>query len=370
MRIGIFTDTYKPDINGVATSITIVENALKARGHEVFVFAPNQELKYRPLTQEHIWRLPSVTFFGEKRYRAAIPYLFHKDIYNIPIDIVHTQTAFSVGSIGLQFARKKHLPAVHTYHTRYQEYAHYLHLPNFILKFIAKSIMGKIIRFVNKHDEIIVPSVGIRQELKSFGVSRPISIIPTGIDIAKTISMANAKEPDSILAKLNIDKNAELVVFTSRLGKEKNIKFLLGAMLAVINARPQVYFLVIGDGSEKENLKKIIGQMGIGHRVIFTGFMNHDTIFPIYRVAKVFVFSSQTETQGLALLEAMALGLPIVALRATGIEDLLENNIGGFLIEKVNPDAFARAVIGLLENPGLREKKIPRSAESRTRFFN
>ncbi len=369
MRIGIFTDTYAPTIDGVATSIAAVQSALQEKGHEVFVFAPSQTLTYEASPREHVWRFPSVRFYGDKRHRFVVPFLFRKDFSAIPLHVVHTQDPFSLGVIGVRFARAKKLPLVHTYHTRYQEYAHYLGLPQLILAMLIKPGMRLIVSFLNIHDAIIAPSLGMRRELISFGVKKPITVIPTGIDIPKTISLAKGKDPTPLLQKFNIDTKDEVVIFASRLGKEKNIAFLIRAMAFVLRARPRARFLIVGDGNEKRNLEKMTREMGLEEKIIFAGFMNHEDLFPLYRVAKAFVFASYTETQGLAVLEAMALGLPVVALRAIGVEDLFVAGKGGFLLEKEDIGAFADAVARLLEDNKLRAVKS-KEAQACARNFS
>jgi glycosyltransferase involved in cell wall biosynthesis len=361
MNIGIFTDTYLPDINGVSTSIITVSSGLKKAGHRVLIFAPNNKLKYEANPENNIWRLPSVKFYGEKNFRFAVRELFPNEILNIPLDVVHIQTPFPIGRAGLRLARSKKIRSVHTYHTRYQEYIHYLRFPDFIMKVGGKKLGIAIIifiarRFLNKHDAIIAPSYGIKRELESFGVKKPITVIPTGIDIEKTLSFANS-EDQSTLVKLKIDNDDEIVVLTSRLAKEKNIEFLLRAMKIITEKIPQARFIIIGDGDYKKYLEEQVMNLSLEDRVIFTGFMKHEQIFPIYKIAKVFLFSSLTETQGLSALEAMACGVPVVALKGTGIEDLLLDDYGGFLVGDMNPQIFADKVASLITNKDLHKIK-------------
>ena len=227
--------------------------------------------------------------------------------------------------------------------------------------------MPRIINFVNKHDAVIAPSSGIKRELRSFGVTRPIEIIPTGIDVQKTNSLANAKNPKEILKKYNLANVDKLIISTGRLDKEKNLEFLLATMPLVFQKQPLAHLLIVGDGGWKQKLEEKVGQLGLEKNITFMGFMKHEDIFPIYKIAKVFIFSSLTETQGLAPLEAMAVGLPVVALKATGIEDLITDNQGGFMIEQPNTDEFAQAIIKLLEDRALYKVK---SEEARRRADN
>jgi glycosyltransferase involved in cell wall biosynthesis len=369
MKIGIFTDAYSPDINGVAVSLATAEAVLLNAGHEVFVVAPNQKFKYESSNEKHLYKLLSIKFYGEKRFRVALPIALPRAVRDLPIDIVHTQTPFSIGEVGIDVAKSQKLPLVYTHHTRYAEYAHYLGIPKSLLNFVIDSGMKQIVAFINKHNVIIAPSRGIKHELESLGVTQPIHIIPTGIDIQKAIALSKLKKGTLVVSKFISEKKPELIIFSSRLGKEKNIEFLLRAMQIVLEARPSAYFLIIGDGNEKTHLEEVVKGMGLEKRIIFAGFMGHEDMYPLYRVAKVFVFSSLSETQGLVLLEAMALGLPAVALKATGVEDLFEDGKGGFLIEENNPDIFAHAVIRILKNPSLQKIKS-REATVRARDFS
>jgi 1,2-diacylglycerol 3-alpha-glucosyltransferase len=357
MEIGIFTDTYTPNINGVVTSIRTFKRELETHGEHVTVVAPSETTHFEASPDEHLWRLPSLTFYGEKRYRFVLPFFFHLDeLAEIPLDVIHTQTPFPVGAAGYKLARRKNLPLVYTHHTRYQEYAHYLHLPNQILRWLTQTTMPRIISFANGHDAVIAPSYGLKRELEGFGVTKPISVIPTGIDIEKTIRLAATADPRAILARFGIPPDDPFMIFTSRIGIEKNIPFILDAARDVFRKHPKLRLLIVGDGPEKKNLITYAEAIGIRDRVVFTGFMTHDDVFPLYRLAKVFLFSSYTETQGLAVAEALAIGLPVVALRAMGIEDVLEGDQGGFLIEGLHDD-FVTKTLSLLEDDGLRRKK-------------
>ena len=368
VNIGVFTDTYLPDIDGVSISIATLKSSLEKLGHTVFIFAPNNKLKYEVFPEEKIWRFPSIKFYGEKNFHFAVKALFPKDLHDVPLDVVHTQTPFPVGRAGLRLAKAKHLRSVHTYHTRYQEYIHYL-VPSFILKAGGRKLGVAIIisivkRFLNNHDAVIAPSSGIKRELESFGVKKPIHVIPTGVDIDRITALVASADPNAIRRKFNLDPDNEMIVFTSRLAREKNVEFLLRAAKTVIDSRPQVRFLIIGDGDHRKSLEETARQLGLKDQVIFAGYMDREQIFPVYRAAKVFVFASTTETQGLSVLEAMASHLPIVALKATGAEDLLAKNQGGFLIENSDPVVFAEAVMNLLGNQDL---YIIKSAEAYAR---
>lgn len=364
MNIGIFTDLYLPNIFGVTTSLLTVQAGLRKLGHNVFIIAPNDKLKYEAFPEKYTWLLPSIKFYGNKSVRLAVPLYFPKELLELPLDVVHTQTPFSIGLLGLKIARLKKIRCVHTNHGRYLEYTHYLKIPRSVIKPLEKEMIRPITAFINRHDAVIAPSSSIKIELESFGVKKPISVIPTGIDIEQTNTWVDRADKNQILKKFGLSEKNDLVVFTSRLGKEKNIEFLLEAFKIVADIRPQTRFIIMGDGDNRAELEKITKNIGLSDKIFFTGLINHEDIFPIYKMARVFVFASLTETQGLVSLEAMASGLPVVALKATGTEDLLVENRGGFLIEKHDPSIFAESVINLLEDENLHRMK---SAEAHQR---
>lgn len=358
MNVGIFTDTFSPDINGVTTSVNTVRNGLIRHGQDVFIVAPNNRFRYGTDPAERVWRLPSVPFYGERRFRFVFPVSFHQaDIFRLPLEIVHTQTPFPVGALGYILAKSKGLPLIHTYHTRYQEYGHYLHLPVRMLRAISKTGMNSILRFVGGHDAVIAPSSSIKRELESFGIHKPIHIIPTGIDIERAERLSLGNDSSNILRPFGISSQDEYLIFASRLGKEKNISFILDAMRIIATKKPSLKLVIVGDGDVKRSLTAYAARIGLRNRVVFTGFLSHEALFPLYRRARVMLFSSLTETQGLVILEAMALGVPVVALRATGVEDALAGDQGGFLIEPGSYETFAAKVIALVDNNGLRAQK-------------
>jgi glycosyltransferase involved in cell wall biosynthesis len=306
-----------------------------------------------------------VKFYGEKQYRFALPWLFHlDDLSKLPLDIIHTQSPFPVGAAGYKLATRKHIPRVYTHHTRYQEYNHYLHLPERLLRWVTRTSMGRVVSFMNGHSAVIAPSRGVQRELEELGVTKPITVIPTGIDVAQTIKLAEASDPDVFLGKFGIKPNDRFLIFTSRIGKEKNIPFLLNAFCGIARRDRDVKFVIAGDGTERPAMEKLAAKLGISSRTAFTGFLTHDNLFPMYRRAEAFLFSSFTETQGLAVAEAMAVGLPVVALRAMGIEDVLDNDEGGFLVDGSSQEAFIKKIELLLNNQDVRKQK---SAEARRR---
>ncbi|MBF8281016.1 MAG: 1,2-diacylglycerol 3-glucosyltransferase [Candidatus Magasanikbacteria bacterium] len=353
MNIGIFTDTYNPQINGVVVSIETYRAELERLGHQVYIFAPNEKIKYEARLEKRLWLFPSVPFYGQKEYRLAYWPRLKKEFLSLPLDIVHTQTPFTLGRLGVRLARARGLSLVHTYHTHYEEYVHYAHLPRAATKTAARLLAKK---FLNVHTAIIAPSTEIKTTLKNYGVVRPINVLPTGVDLKKICRMGESGGGDDWLKNFGIAAGDFLVATTSRLGREKNIEFLLAAVALVKKQNCPIKFLLIGDGPEKNHLREAARRAGLGNDVFFAGYLNHGEIFSLYRKVKLFLFASKTETQGLVIIEALASGVPAVAVTGNGTADILAKNRGGFLTNE-DTDEFAEKILALWRNPKLWQNK-------------
>jgi len=348
LEIGFFTDTYTPQINGVTTSIQIFQQELEKLGHNVYIFAPTPKLKDDSI---NIFRIVSIPFIFQPEFRLATPYSWHIDqrIKQLKLDIIHAHTPFSLGFFGKYVAENKNIPFIQTFHTLYPEYLHYILGPmgkNQLAKFGAK----KLVRFLyNRSDLVIAPSKKIKDYLTSCGIEKPIEVISTGIDLDKFHNINNK----IFRQKYSLDLEDKFLIYIGRLGKEKNLEFLLQVIKLIKDKR--VKLLIIGDGPEKENLIKKAKQLKIAQRVIFLGYLPRKIIPYALQSSDIFVFTSKTETQGLVLLEAEASKKPIIALNDAVIEEFVQNNYNGFITE---PDIhqFAQKIDYLLNNPKIYQK--------------
>ncbi|HPU44231.1 MAG TPA: glycosyltransferase, partial [Dictyoglomaceae bacterium] len=336
MKIGYFSDTYRPHKNGVATALSIQKKAFEEEGHELHLFIP-----YIPNSsqEKNVYKLLSVTFPFQKEHRIAVPFSLKYDLLlnKIDLEIIHTHTPFSLGIFGWYEARKRKIPLVHTYHTLFTEYAYYIwdHFPEFIKKHLiteenAKDIAIWMSRaYCNLCDLIIAPSTKVKKLLVDFGVKSPIEILPNGLDLRdfKPIKKNLARE------KLNLPKNATILLFVGRLGKEKNIEYLLKVEKWLkVNTSYPIYLVIVGDNPDKrvlEGLKKEAKELDIEDRIKFTGYLEYKDIANAYFASDIFVFSSLTETQGLVVLEALTTGLPVVALQDEAIGDFVGDEYNG-----------------------------------------
>ncbi|BDU49981.1 glycosyltransferase family 4 protein [Haliovirga abyssi] len=360
MRIGIFTDTYKPNINGVVTSIEIKKRELEKLGHKVYIIAPT-EPNYEEIDPDII-RLKSFKLVFQPEYRLTYPPKLEtlKRIEVLNLDIIHAETPFSLGLLGAYIAKKTGKPLVHTYHTLFPEYVHYLKLPKTGTKKMAESISAI---YCNACNYIISPSNQVKEKLLEYGVKRNISVIPTGIDVCK---FKNSKKI-GIRKKLNIKEEEKVLIFVGRLGEEKNIDFLLDSLKLLKEKDDNIKLMLVGDGPYREKLKNRCKELNIEENVVFAGYVQRENIAEYYRESDIFVFSSLTETQGLVVLEAMATGIPVVAVKASGVEDMVENGVSGFLTS-LDEKEFVEKIDLILNDEELYKEISKKSMEEAEKF--
>jgi len=362
MKIGIFTDTYNPVVSGVVTSINMLEQEMKKRGHEVYIFAPSNSIKLEPKESQHLFTLRSVPLLVAKEYKQRLAAFYSreiaKEIKEIGLDVIHTQSEFSVGHFGKIISRKFGIPFIHTYHTMWEDYTHYILPVKGTRNIYPKRFVRNFSRsFVRKSECIITPSKKTEKYLKYRCKinNKPIYIVPTGID-TKPFKKENFTDADrkSLRNSLGIKDNEKVIIFLGRVGEEKSIDVLLDNMPAIFKAMPDTKFLIVGDGPSKPDLEKQVEELKIVDKVIFTGKVPWQDVPRYYNIADVFVNASLTETQGLTFIEAMAAGLPVVARYAPNLTEYIYHNKNGMLVKK-NSD-FAKTIISILNNEKLANK--------------
>ncbi|WP_458398301.1 glycosyltransferase family 4 protein [Anaerotignum sp.] len=346
MNIGIFSDTFFPQLNGVATSIRTLATALEERGHHVYIFTPSDPRCYEGYDTLNVYRLPSVPVRFVRDYRAGYvfsPFLAKK-IIDLNLDIIHTQTEFCLGALGRFISTTQGIPLVHTYHTMYEDYVHYIGGGHIISKEMARDFSGI---YCNTSTAVIAPTRKTEQLLKSYGVTKPISIIPTGIN---TSNFRKDKfQPEEILelrASLGLQADTPVIVSIGRIAKEKSIDIVIGALPKLIEKLPDLKMVIVGEGNEIENLGKFADSIGVGDHVMFTGGKPWDEIGKYYQLGNVFCSASVSETQGLTFAEAMAAGVPVVAKKDECIENIIDDHVTGMLFESNDdlPDLLYRVL--------------------------
>ncbi|MFN3691449.1 MAG: glycosyltransferase family 4 protein [Fervidobacterium sp.] len=346
MRILMVSDTYLPQINGVATSIYLSKKYLEMRGHEVFIIAP-----VAPENDERILVVPGVPFLLEKQHRVV--FANHLKMVEFAeknsIDVIHSHDPLALGIRALKIQRTLKLPHIHTYHTLLTEYRHYVPPP---LTPDRKTVEEFSRWFCDKVNIVIAPTEEIKNELIRYKVQRPIEVLPTGIDTQEF-----SKPPKlDVRQTYNIPRDALVLMYAGRLSKEKNLEFLFRVVGRYIRENLQAWFLVVGDGPERKELENLAEELGISKKTVFTGYVPHKEIKEYYKASDLFVFSSLTETQGLVVLEALASGTPVVAIAYKGIANVLVNGEGA-ITTGINEDEFYNAVVKAIDEKEVLSKK-------------
>ena len=354
MNIGLFTDTYFPQINGVATSVHTLAGALRARGHNVYIFTPKDPNTTAEQSDENVIAMPSLPFMLLRNYRVGLiysPRAFNQ-ISHLHLDIVHTQTEFPLGIFGKLLSTVKKIPMVHTYHTMYEDYVHYIAKGYIVTPAMAKEF-SKL--FCNSATAVVAPTEKAKHFLEEYGVTKPIEIIPTGIDTS-LFAKKNFLEQDTIALKqsLGLEKDTPVILSLGRVAKEKSIDVILRALPKLFQKMPQARMVIVGDGPERENLEHLAKQLDIAHKVLFIGAKPWTEIGKYYQIGTVFCSASVSETQGLTFAEAMAGGIPVVAKRDESIENIIENNKTGLLFE--TEEDLTEKLYMLLNTPALQKR--------------
>lgn len=347
MNIGIFTDTYYPQINGVVTSINLLEKELTRRGHNVYIFTstdPNADLEAE---KGSVFRFPSLPFifFPERRLAVAGLFTLSRLVNRLDIDVIHTHTEFSLGMMGIFAAKKHDLPIVHTYHTMYEDYLHYIGNG----KFVTPATVRKASRsYCNRMDKTIVPSEKVKTVLENYGIRSEIRVIPTGTDFSQfEPQKQQLREVKQLKAELGITEGPVLLSI-GRLSQEKNIEAILQAMPAILKEHPAAKLVIVGDGPIKKQLAELAGILQIEGSIVFTGAVPWQEVNKFYQLGDLFISASTSETQGLTLAEAIASKTTVVAKADPSLDTLVVDGESGFVYP--SDDALAGAVINALSD--------------------
>ncbi|MGO0122109.1 glycosyltransferase family 4 protein [Desulfothermobacter acidiphilus] len=347
MRIGIFADSYLPYVSGVVRSIETFRSELSERGVEFFLFVP----WYPSCTKEdniyRFWGIPAPTnpdFILPLPFSPRLP----STLRNLKLDLIHIHGPFIMGSAGARWARRLGLPLLFTYHTLYEAYVHYFPCLRSWLQPLTRRYT---IAFANRCDLVLAPSQAIRAYLLQHGATVPVEVLPTGI----RIDDFRGGDGVAFRARFQLALEDRVLVYVGRLGEEKNLRFLLRSFALVAQEGLPVRLLLVGKGPQRQELEQLARHLGIAARVVFTGPLPPDQVKHAYAAADLFVIASLTETQGLVVGEAKAAGLPVVAVRASGVEEMVRHGIDGFLTPS-EESAFAAAIIRLLRDPELYRK--------------
>ncbi|MDH0602077.1 glycosyltransferase family 4 protein, partial [Latilactobacillus sakei] len=318
MNIGIFTDTYFPQVSGVATSIKTLKEGLEKKGHSVYIFTTTDPHVDKETIEPNIFRFASVPFVSFTDRRIAVRGLFHayQVAKELDLDIVHTQTEFSMGYIGKFVAKNLKIPCLHTYHTMYEDYLHYVLNGKLLRPYHVKQ-MSKA--FLYHMSGIVAPSERVSQTLNRYQVKAPIRIIPTGVDISRYEKQVTLDVRES----LGLTKEQPVLLSLSRVAYEKRIDVIIDALPRLVAQKPDLMLVIAGEGPAREDLEAQVARLGMSEHVIFTGMIDNDDVSNYYHMADLFVSASDSESQGLTYIEAMAAEVKIVVMASPYASELL-----------------------------------------------
>lgn len=360
MRIVMMTNTYFPHVGGVARSVESFGNALRERGHQVMVVAP--EFPGTPERETDVVRVPAIQRFNGSDFsvRLPVPGLLDEPLERFQPELVHAHHPFLLGDTALRVAAGRGLPLVFTHHTLYEEYTHYVSPDSEALK---RFVMDLSTGYANLCDHVIAPSQSVASLLLQRGVNTPVTVVPTGIDLSRFARRAGKR----FRASVGIPAEAFVVGHTGRLAPEKNLPFLTRAVAAFLKARPSAFFLVCGVGPSETDMRAHLEAEGVIARCRFAGILKGRDLVDAYAAMDVFAFASQSETQGLVLTEAMAAGAPVVAVDASGVREVVQDGVNGRMLPLEDEDIFASALAWACDLPPAARKRLSAAARRSAR---
>ncbi|MFP4473941.1 MAG: glycosyltransferase [Desulfatibacillaceae bacterium] len=340
----MFTNTYVPHVGGVARSILTFEEDLRRMGHQVLVVAPEYpEMKGGEGTVqpgEDILRLPAIQNFNGSDFsvRLPVPFVVDQKIDAFAPDIIHSHHPYLLGDSAVRAARRRSLPLVFTHHTMYEKYTHYVPLHSESMQRFAISLATE---YANLCDAVVAPSRSVGDLLERRGVNKPIHEIPTGVDTQKFAY----GERQAFRRKHEIPGESFVIGHLGRLAPEKNLDYLTKSVARFLRGNTGARFLVVGDGPSRDDIISICRNKGVENQLTMAGNLSGKDLVNAYHAMDLFVFASQSETQGMVLTEAMAAGKPVIALDAPGAREVVQDGENGRLLAaRSSQKDFARAI--------------------------
>ncbi|MCI8461252.1 MAG: glycosyltransferase family 4 protein [Bacilli bacterium] len=358
MRIGIFTETYTPYISGLVTSEVMLKNALEQEGHEVYVVTANLEsFKYEYDEKEKVLRIPGLpTGIYDSRLTSIYPIQAVNKIKSWKLDVIHSQTEFAIGTFARLIAKQYNIPLVHTYHTMYEDYIHY------ITKGFFKKSSKKLVEYFTKFycdttaTELIVPTNKTYKLFKEkYHFEKNIHIIPTGIEVERFYEEnIDKKEVNNLRKTLKIQKKDFIILFVGRLAEEKNVEFLIESQKVLSEKYNNIKLVIVGDGPDKEKYEEYSKKLGLTKNIIFTGKAAWGDMPYYYHISNIFATASKTETQGLTIIEAMASNVTPVCMRDEAFQSMVTEELNGLFFE--TQKEYQNHILNLYKNPEMLKK--------------
>ena len=363
MKILMMTNTYAPMVGGIEESIRSFTVEFEKLGHEVFIVAP--ECEGVPPDEVGVIRLRAIEKFNHSDFSIALPLssLLPELMKTFMPDIIHCHHPFWIGDIALRLSSKYHIPLVFTYHTMFEKHMHYLPIQNEGMKrFIIDLFTG----YANLVTQVIVPSESVREILLERGVKTPMTVVPTGIDLQKFFK----GEGNAIRQRLGIPLDDIVIGYVGRLAIEKNLEFLGQSVADYLKKDTKAHFLIGGDGPLKDRIKEIFDEKGVGKQLHLAGVLKDQDLVDCYHAMDVFAFASLSETQGLVLVEAMSAGVPVVAVDAPGVREVVKDGYNGRLILEENKNNFSEALSWYCKQSQSKIENMKANALATTKEFS
>lgn len=362
MKILITTDCYTPTINGVVTSILNLETQLRRFGHEVKILCPSEN--FHCCESENVYRIGSVgvgRIYSGARAAFRISQSNLQKLIDWCPDIIHSQSEFTSFIMAKRIAAEVNCPIVHTYHTVYENYTHYFS-PSITLGRKAVVMMTK--RILHNTEAVIAPSIKIKKMLKDYGVEQPIKVIPTGLQLKKFSDEIPVNIINELKAKLGIPPKSRVLITVGRAAKEKNIDELIRYFKRL--DMENTVFVIVGGGPYLDTLKDLVYAENISDKVIFTGAVEPENIAAYYKLGDIFLSASQSETQGLTYIEALASGLPAVCRRDDCLSGVITDGKNGG--QYTNFEEFSELIRTFLVNDELYKSMSENAAQTAQRY--
>lgn len=362
MNIVMVTNTYAPHVGGVAHSIAAFSEEYRRRGHRVLIVAP--EFPNQDERETGVVRIPAIQNFNGSDFSVVLPIpgLLIDALDAFRPDIIHSHHPYLLGMTALRNARYRKLPLVFTHHTLYERYTHYVPGDSPAL---GRFVVELATRYANLTDQVFAPSESIAALIRARGVTTPVAVVPTGVALERF----DAGDGAACRRRFGIPRDAFVVGHVGRLAEEKNLGFLAEAVADFMAGDPAAHFLVVGKGPSSAHLSAVFTRAGLDERLHLAGTLVDAGLADAYHAMDVFAFSSQSETQGMVLTEAMAAGIPVVALDATGVREVLRDGREGRLLLEENPRAFAEALRWLRALDPRRRQRLQAAARDCARRY-
>lgn len=363
MNILMMTNTYKPLVGGLEKSVELFSHEFRKSGHRVVIVCPTFEGMKR---EKDVVRIPAMQHFNGSDFsiQLPIPGILAQALGNFKPDIVHAHHPFFIGDTALRVASNYNVPLVFTHHTLYEQNVHYVPGNQEALKrFVIELSTG----YANLADQVFAPSESIMQLMIERGVETPIEVVPTGIYLNKFSRGAGKAFRQQCGIQ---DPKAFVVGSVGRLALEKNLEFLTRAVVQFLKKVSQAHFLVCGQGPLEESIREIAQQHGVAERVHFGGVLQGKALNAGYHAMDVFAFASQSETQGLVVTEAIASGVPVVAVDAPGVREVIKDTVHGRLLPHESIEDFVCGLEWVHTQSAAQLKALKRNCRERAQDFS